>query len=120
MLIARVAALLRRIAPASFSHDDLLTAGALVLDPARIEIRFQGTLVESTVTEFRLLEALARRPGIVQDRDALLQQARQDDSVVAPRLVDTYIRRLRRKMEAIDARFHHIETVIGAGYRWRE
>ena len=32
---------------------------------------------------------------------------------------DTYVRRLRRKLEAVDAAFDRIETVIGAGYRWR-
>ena len=49
----------------------------------------------------------------------LLEQMRGDDSVVAERLVDTYIRRMRRKFEDIDPAFTEIETVVGAGYRWR-
>ena len=48
-----------------------------------------------------------------------LERMRGDDSVVAERLVDTYIRRMRRKFEDIDPSFREIETVVGAGYRWR-
>jgi DNA-binding response OmpR family regulator len=77
-------------------------------------------LLEVTLTEFRLLEALAGRAGAVLSRDRLLGLARGDDSVVDARLVDTYVRRLRRKLEAIEPGFDRIETVIGAGYRWRD
>ena len=45
---------------------------------------------------------------------------RDDDSVVAERIVDTYVRRVRRKLEALDPDFDRIETVVGAGYRWRD
>jgi DNA-binding response OmpR family regulator len=72
-----------------------------------------------TVTEFRLLEALVRRPGIVLSRDRLLSIVRGDESVVADRLVDTYVRRLRKKIGEIDPAFDAIETVVGAGYRYR-
>jgi DNA-binding response OmpR family regulator len=44
---------------------------------------------------------------------------RGDDGGVDDRLIDTYVRRLRRKLEAIDPAFDAIETVTGAGYRWR-
>jgi DNA-binding response OmpR family regulator len=83
-------------------------------------VRFQGATIEITLTEFRLLEALATRPGVVFSRDRLLALARGDDSVVDARLVDTYVRRLRRKLEAIEPAFDGIETVIGAGYRYRD
>ncbi|HVO29786.1 MAG TPA: winged helix-turn-helix domain-containing protein, partial [bacterium] len=85
-----------------------------------LEVRFKGTLIETTLTEFRLLELLARRPGIVHSRAQLLENLRGDGTVVVERIVDTYVRRLRRKMEAIDPEFGGIETVVGAGYRWKE
>ena len=66
-----------------------------------------------------MIEALIARPGIVFSRAQLLEQMRGDDSVVVERLVDTYVRRMRRKLEAIDPDFAEIETVVGAGYRWR-
>lgn len=74
----------------------------------------------TTMTELRLLDALTRRPGIVLSRDALLERVRGDGTVVAPRIIDTYVNRLRRKLEAIDPAFDRIETVVGAGYRWRD
>src|SRR5262249_9876639 len=96
-----------------------LVCGALRLDPARIEVTYAGAAVKVTVTEFRILECLARRPGVVLSRDRLLELVRGDASVVADRIVDTYVRRLRRKLEEVDPAFDRIETVIGAGYRWK-
>jgi DNA-binding response OmpR family regulator len=121
ILLARVAALLRRDAMRrkDGAAAASVEAGALSLDPERLEARFKGEKLELTLTEFRLLEAFARRPGIVLSRDRLLEIVRGDDSVVVERIIDTYVRRLRRKLEAIDPAFDGIETVVGAGYRLR-
>lgn len=122
VLLARVGALLRRqeLRAGAAAARGALAAGPLELDPERIEVRCRGALVAVTLTEFRLLEALAARPGVVFSRDRLLALARGDDSVVDARLVDTYVRRLRRKLEAVDPGFDGIETVVGAGYRLRD
>ena len=129
VLLARITALLRREAARATPADARATpapaaspnivAGDLVLDVERLTAHFRSTLIALTVSEFRLLEALARRPGIVLSRDQMLERMRGDDSVVAGRIIDTYVRRLRRKLEGIDAAFDRIETVVGAGYRWR-
>lgn len=119
-LLSRVAALLRRSelrgGPAARGPE--LCVGRLALCPERVELRFAGTPVAVTVTEFRLLECLASRPGVVFSRDRLLESLR-GDTVVDPRIVDTYVRRLRRKLESVDPEADVIETVIGAGYRLR-
>lgn len=122
VLLARVAALLRRDALRrdSTTERETVTSGALALDPQRLEARYRGTGLVLTVTEFRLLEALARRPGVVLSRERLLEIVRGHDSVVVERIVDTYVNRVRRKLEAVDPSFTALETVIGAGYRWRE
>ncbi len=123
VLTARVAALLRREAfkgGAATDTGEVIVVRKLSLDLERLEARYDGVTFETTVTEFRLLCALARRPGIVLSREQLLERIRGDDSVVAERLIDTYVRRLRRKIEAIEKGFDDIETVIGAGYRWRD
>ncbi len=127
ILLARVTALLRRdalrkqagVATRSGYELGEIRAGGLVIDPERIEAHFQGRLLSLTLTEFRMLEAFARKPGIVLSRDRLLEIVRGDDSVVVERIIDTYVRRLRRKLEAIDPAFDAIETVVGAGYRFR-
>jgi DNA-binding response OmpR family regulator len=121
VLLARVAALLRREelrAGGGPPAPAVRRTGALELDPERLEVRWDGAMLELTVTEFRLLEQLSGRPGVVFSRGQLLRAIRDDDSVVAERIIDTYVRRLRRKFEATDDRFEAIGTVVGAGYRW--
>jgi DNA-binding response OmpR family regulator len=121
-LLARIQALLRRDA-LKVQAAPVVTVrrvGALALDPERLEVRYAEVEITVTVTEFRMLEALCERPGIVLSRDRLLEKMRGDDSVVADRIVDTYVGRVRRKIEAIDPSFDRLETVIGAGYRWRD
>jgi DNA-binding response OmpR family regulator len=121
VLVAKVAALLRReqLRMNPLAEAARITAGKLELYVERMEAKYDGVAIETTVTEFRLLSVLAARPGVVYSREQLLERVRGDDSVVVERLVDTYIRRLRRKLEAVHPGFADIETVIGAGYRWR-
>lgn len=120
VLLARVKALLRRQAlRAAGGRGAALEVGPLAMDAERLEVRWRGQLIETTVTEFKMLEALASRPNIILSRDRMLELTREDGTVVAERIVDTYVRRLRRKFEAIDAAFEAIDTVIGAGYTWR-
>lgn len=121
VLLARVSALLRRDAMrAAQTAERAVTKGKLELFPERLEVRYAGAPVTVTVTEFRMLEAMASRAGMVLSRDRLLEIVRGDESVVAERIIDTYVRRLRRKLEAIDPSFDRIDTVIGAGYRWKD
>jgi DNA-binding response OmpR family regulator len=119
VLLARVQALLRRDEARREAPSPPISVGALSIASDRLELRWRGTLVATTVTEFRLIEALSRRPGTVLSRDSLIDHCRGDDAVVGDRLIDTYVRRLRRKFEQVDPAFDAIETVIGAGYRWR-
>lgn len=124
VLTARVKALMRRqrarggeLEPTA--QAERVMCDGLELDPARIEVFYQGNEIQATLTEFRMLEVFARNPGIVYSRQQLLDRIRGDDSVVAERIIDTYVRRLRRKLEEIEPSFDRIETVVGAGYRWR-
>lgn len=122
VLVARVKALLRRQEVKTTDtprQQDIVELGNISVDPETMDVRLNDQSLSLTVTEFRMVEGFVRRPGIVLSRDRLMELARGDDSVVADRIVDTYVRRLRRKFEAIDPAFDHIETVIGAGYRWR-
>ncbi len=121
-LVARVKVLFRRASlrrhPSATPRE--LRAGAMVLDLDRYEARWDGLPVPLTVTEFRLLHALARHPGHVKTRAQLLADAYPDDTFVSDRTIDSHVKRLRRKFESVDRRFDHVETVYGLGYRWRE
>lgn len=121
VLLARTQALLRRQTRRSQGDKarNALRIGALEVDAERLEIRYRGQPVGLTLTEFRLVEALACRAGAVLSRERLLDLVRGSDAVVEPRIVDTYVRRLRRKLEAVAPDFADIETLVGAGYRWR-
>ncbi len=127
-LVARVRVLFRRLALARGAapagpRERVIAAGPLTLDPDRHEARWAGEPLHLTVTEFRVLRALARHPGHVKTRDQLLAEAYPDDAYVADRTIDSHIKRLRRKLEEADpegADADPIETVYGLGYRFRE
>jgi DNA-binding response OmpR family regulator len=95
-------------------------AGDLVIDLARFSVQWRGRAVVVTRSELQLLAALARHRGLVLSRDRLLEVARGDDTTVTDRTVDTFIKRLRKKIREVDPAFDEIETVIGVGYRYRE
>ena len=125
LLIARIRAILRRCelnrSPPSPSETEVaepLVRGRLTIDPARHLIEWDGQPVALTVTELLILESLADRPGIVKNRNQLLDIAYQDDVFVDDRTIDSHIKRMRRKFRAVDPEFDAIETLYGAGYRF--
>ena len=123
-LMARIKVLLRRASltqPSQASGDDaIVTVGDLVLDPLRLSATWKSIAVPLTVTEFLLLLALARRPGIVKTRDQLMEAAYPERVSVTDRTIDSHIKRIRRKFEAVDHGFTPLESVYGAGYRYNE
>lgn len=112
-LIARIRAVLRRHKEQPAGE---IKTGQLVVDSAGHKVLVKGREVELTATEFRLLECLARRPGVVFSRDQLLDAAGADGSMVYDRTVDAHIKSLRRKLGSAK---DHIETVRGVGYRFK-
>jgi len=92
--------------------------GPLEMDAARHLARWRGKEVSLTVTEFNLLEALARHPGYVKNRDQLMSVAYDDQVYVDDRTIDSHIKRLRKKLRAIDPDFQAIETLYGIGYKY--
>ena len=78
----------------------------------------KGKKVVLTLTEFRLLEALARHPGMVRKRGQLIDFARGEDIYVEERTIDSHIKRIRKKFKKVDEKFSSIETRYGSGYRW--
>jgi len=136
-LMARVKALLRRaslspplspvpgrglspgLSAGAADPATVTTAGDLTLDADRYAATWKGTAIRLTVTEFLLIESLARRPGHVKTRDQLLQAAYPHDTTASDRTIDSHVKRLRRKFQDVDATCDPIESVYGAGYRLR-
>jgi len=119
-LIARVKALLRRASSSSerTPHEEPVVAGALAMDPLRLSVTWNGIPVPLTVTEFMLLQALASRPGVVKTRAQLMDSAYPDRVSVTDRTIDSHVKRIRRKVQAVDERFDGLQAVYGAGYRF--
>ena len=112
-LLARVRALLRRAGP-DISLEEL-RVGNLVLNVSGRQVSAAGRSVDLTGIEFDILLALARRPGRVVGREALLEEAGRGDVSVGDRTVDVHISHLRQKL-GDDPRSPRIKTVRGVGY----
>ena len=121
LLLERISAVLRRhdLAGQEKSDADVLRRGDLVLDKSRHLCTWKDKEVNLTVTEFLLVEALARRPGHVKNRDQLIDAAYGEHIYVDDRTIDSHIKRLRRKFKDVDEDFAEIETLYGIGYRYR-
>lgn len=123
-LLARVKVLFRRAAidggAGRAASDAPLRHGDLELDLQRYAVRWKGTTVSLTVTEFMMLHALMRHPGHVKTRKQLHEDAYPHDTFVSDRTIDSHIKRVRRKFEEVDPAFDRVETVYGLGYRWKE
>ncbi len=121
LLIERIRAILRRREASDSETDDknVLRRGDLMLDPSRHLCTWRGRQVDLTVTEFLLIEALARRPGHVKSRDQLIDAAYGEYIYVDDRTIDSHVKRLRRKFKGTDEDFAQIETLYGVGYRYR-
>ena len=121
LLLERINALLRRqeLADNENSEVDILRQGDLILDRTRHLCTWKEVEVNLTVTEFLLIETLARRPGHVKSRDQLIDAAYGEHIYVDDRTIDSHVKRLRRKFKSIDDGFVGIETLYGVGYRYR-
>ena len=115
-LVLRVAAILRRVRAEQQQVGDELAIGPIHVDKSAHKVRVDGTEIELTPTEFRLLLLLAERRGRVQARGHLLETVWDAAPDIQTRTVDMHIQRLRTKLGNAG---ELIETVRGFGYRMR-
>ncbi|MBC8132783.1 MAG: response regulator transcription factor [Deltaproteobacteria bacterium] len=113
-LLARLRAVLRRTQPGAVENE--IVVGRVVIDVGARQVRVDAQTIDLTGLEFDILIALARRPGRVVPRDALMAEAGRDDVTVNDRAVDVHVSHLRRKL-GDDSRVPRlIKTVRGVGY----
>ena len=112
-LVARVKAVLRRT-----TGGRALQAEGLVLDEDSYRATLHGRNLDLTAVEFKLLHLLAAKPGRIFGRQQLMDRIYPDDRSVSDRTIDSHIKKLRRKIEAVDPDARLIHSVYGVGYKF--
>jgi two-component system response regulator ChvI len=125
LLLERIRALLRRneagrAEGSGAPPSGVISRGDLVLDETKHTCTWKGLQVQLTVTEFLLVKALAQRPGMVKNRDQLIDAAYGENIYVDDRTIDSHVKRVRKKFRQVDDDFNMIETLYGIGYRYKE
>jgi two-component system OmpR family response regulator len=122
LLVVRIQTLLRRCealrrAGVSPQPDRVAGRGNLSIDAERSRVSWKGRLVDMPLTQFWIVEALARQPGRALTHAELMRAAKV---VVAPNTIAAHIKTLRQRFCAVDPGFDAIRTERGMGYRWLE
>ena len=94
--------------------------GDLELDDLKQLCFWKKQIIELTVAEYNLIKSLAKYPGVVKDRNQLMDAMYGDSIYVDDRTIDSHIKRLRKKFKSYDSKFDQIRTRYGSGYSWRE
>jgi DNA-binding response OmpR family regulator len=118
-LVARVRAVLRRTRTAA-RGDEVVRAGDVEIDTAKMRVSVGGTLVDLTPTEFQLLATLAREPGRVFTRSQLLDAVHGVAIESYERAIDAHVKNIRRKIEPEPGSPRYVVTVHGVGYRFSD
>ena len=114
-LVARIKAVLRRVAP--FAGEEVVERGGIRLDPATRRVFADGSPLELGPTEFRLLHYLMTHPERIHSRVRLLDRVWGTNVIIEERTVDVYVRRLRKAL-APSGCAQYLQTVRSAGYRF--
>lgn len=114
VLIARVKALMRKHGGSQLRFDNI------TIDPQSMTVYKDGRQIHLTATRFNLLLALATHPNTVLNRQQLVEKLYSNpaDHVVYERTIDAHIKALRKQLELDPKHPQHIQTVIGAGYKF--
>lgn len=116
VLIARVKAALRRTREEPINDSETVSRYGIMIDPGRHVVTYNGTPLDLTLTEFRILHYLAQRPGWVFTRYQIVEASQGEDAEVTDRSVDVHIVSLRKKLGEAGK---YIETVRGVGYKFK-
>jgi two-component system response regulator RegX3 len=117
-LLARIKAVLRRLAEPEELVPPTLEAGPVRMDVERHTVTVDGTPISLPLKEFELLEMLLRNAGRVLTRMQLIDRVWGSDYVGDTKTLDVHVKRLRAKIEPDPANPRHIVTVRGLGYKF--
>ena len=116
-LVARIKAVLRR-SDGDLGRSDIIERGSLRIDRESHQVTLRGEKLDLTPTEFKLLSALAEKPGRAFTRKNLLDEIDRYPGENMTRIIDTHVKNIRKKLERKEEQDNFIETVHGIGYRF--
>lgn len=119
-LVARVKAILRRGRNTQDNQNLVHIIHDIKIDSGRYEVRRGEILIELTALEFKLLEILARYPGMVMSRQHIIDKVWGYDFFGDERIVDVHIGNIRQKLEKDPSNPRYIRTVRGVGYKFED
>jgi two-component system response regulator BaeR len=111
-VVARVKALLRRA-----NTQDKIPSNVLELDSDTYQVKVYQQVVELTAIEFNLLKILNKKPGRIYSRSQLIDLVYQDNRIVSERTIDSHIKKLRKKLNAISSENELVQSVYSVGYK---
>ena len=125
LLIERIRTVLRIYNNRMYDNNEnnleaINNSDELVLDDAKQLCFWKKNEIELTVAEFNLVKCLSKIPGVVKDRNQLMDAMYGENIYVDDRTIDSHIKRLRKKFKYFDKNFDQIRTRYGLGYSWRE
>ena len=112
-VVARTKAVLRRARRGSPAPDS-----GLVLDDAGFKATLAGKDLGLTAVEYQLLKVLAGHPGRIYTREQLMDAMYRDERVVSDRTVDSHIKKIRKKISAVQPDREIIHSLYGVGYKY--
>jgi len=112
-VVARVKAVLRRV-----RDGQTIQTQGLTLDEHTYRATLHGHDLGLTAVEFKLLKLLVEHPGRIFGRRQIMEKIYCDDRFVSDRTVDSHIKKLRRKIEAVDLQTTLIQAVYSVGYKY--
>lgn len=120
-LVSRVKALLRRTyRDNTILAEKLIINDDLEIDKEKFLVRKNGSTIDLTTNEFKVLLILATNPGIVFTRDNLIKKALGSEYEGFDRTIDTYVKNIRHKIENDPKEAEYIITVYGVGYKFKD
>ncbi|MDN2663257.1 proteobacterial dedicated sortase system response regulator [Psychromonas sp. 14N.309.X.WAT.B.A12] len=117
-LMVRISALFRRASlheSVPLTESSVVIRGALIIDNDKMQVSWNETLLDVTITEFWIIHALANKPSMVRSRQQLMNEA---NMLVDDNTITSHIKRIRKKFIQIDPGFDEIKAIYGMGYRW--
>lgn len=117
-VVARVKTILRRVENTQGSQSEqVIRYKHIDLNIERFKCHVDRQEVELTPVEFRLLQTLLKRPGVVHSRDSLMQVCYVDDRIVSSRTIDSHVKNLRHKLAQVTKQKEVLHSIYGVGYK---